>query len=271
MKILVLGSSGQIGKPICSHLIQDGHNVIEWDIKNSIDQDLSKYNAALEDTMSQSDFIYYFASDVGGAKYLEKYQNSYDFINNNMLMMINEFGALKNTNKPFIFTSSQMADIYASTYGLLKLIGEKLSSDLNGLTVRLWNVYGEETDEEKFHVITDFIKMAKNNNQIKVRTNGKESRQFLSVDDLYKCLITLTSNFDKLDKTKNYHITSFKWTSIAEIAKIISDLSGCEVIFSDGEDKTQMNAMNKPDEHILNFWSPSISIEDGIKKLYYNL
>ena len=29
-----------------------------------------------------------------------------------------------------------------------------------------------------------------------------------------------------------------------------------------------MNLMNKPDEYILNFWQPRISIEDGIKLLY---
>ena len=268
MKVLVLGSSGQIGKSICSHLINSGHSIIEWDIKNSEEQDLSNYNAKLEQAMLDSDFVYYFASDVGGAKYLEKNQNSYDFIMNNMSIMMNVFESLRITQKPFIFTSSQMADIHESTYGTLKLVGEKITSSLGGLYVRLWNVYGEETDEEKFHVITDFIKMAKRNSVINVRTDGKESRQFLSVDDLYHCLQFLTLNFDNLDKSKNYHITSFEWISIARIAEIISSLSGCKVVFSDAKDKTQMNMMNEPDRYIMNFWRPTVSIEDGIKNLF---
>ena len=269
MKVLVLGSSGQIGKPVCSRLRADGHTVGEWDIKNSKDQDLSVVNPDLEFIMSEIDFVYYFASDVGGAKYLEKNQDSYNFIFNNMKMMINVFTVLKNTNKPFIFTSSQMADIHQSTYGILKLVGEKIVKGLNGLSVRLWNVYGEETDEEKFHVITDFIKMAKRDGVIKVRTNGKESRQLLAVDDLYDCLSYLTSNFSSLDRSKDYHVTSFEWVTIAEVAAIISELSGCEVVFSDREDLTQMNMMNKPDGFILNFWKPKTSIAVGIEKLYH--
>lgn len=269
MKILVLGSSGQIGNCVCNFLRNKNHEVFTWDIKDSQDQDLAKYNPELIRIMTECDFVYYFASDVGGAKYLEKYQDSFDFINNNMLIMINVFDALRQTGKPFIFTSSQMADIRQSTYGILKVIGEKMTAKLNGLAVRLWNVYGRETDEEKFHVITDFIKMAKMHNRIKVRTDGSESRQFLAAEDLCDCLEILTQNFDSLDKSKNYHITNFEWIKISRIAEIISSLSGCEIEYSDRKDKTQMNSMNPPDEYILNFWQPSISIEDGIKRLYY--
>lgn len=268
MKIMVLGSSGQVGYPVCKFLQKQGYSIVEWDIKNGPHQDLTKNNTDLKNEMKNCDFVYYFASDVGGAKYLEKYQDSYDFINNNMNMMNNVFSALKETSVPFIFTSSQMASIHESTYGTLKLIGEKLCAKLNGLTVRLWNVYGKETDEEKFHVITDFIKMAKTENKVKVRTDGQESRQFLSVDDLCECLLILTKNFDSLDKSKNYHITSFSWVKISEIANIISELSGCLVEYSNRKDQTQMNYMNKPDEYILNFWKPTTTIYEGIKKLY---
>lgn len=268
MKILVLGSSGQIGSEVCKFLLENGHTVFTWDIKDSQDQDLTKHNPKLLDTMKESDFVYYFASDVGGAKYLEKYQDSYQFIYNNITMMNNVFSALKEANKPFIFTSSQMADIKESTYGTLKIVGEKLSKSINGLSIRLWNVYGKESYEEKSHVITDFIHMAKTQGIIKVRTDGRESRQFLAAEDLYNCLIFLTQNFNSLDKDKNYHITSFNWTSIREIANIISEISGCKIEYGEKKDQTQMNYMNEPDKYILNFWQPLIKIQDGIKNLY---
>jgi nucleoside-diphosphate-sugar epimerase len=53
------------------------------------------------------------------------------------------------------------------------------------MIVRLWNVYGYET--ARTHVITDFIRMAREG-RIDMRTNGKESRQFLYADDCCKCL-----------------------------------------------------------------------------------
>lgn len=267
MKILVLGSSGQIGKPTIKYLKDNNHDIIEWDILKDPSNDLRIPNKELYKTINTSDFVYYLASDVGGAKYLEKKQDSFEFINNNMLIMSNTFKALKECNKPFIFTSSQMADLKHSTYGQLKLLGEKITNDIGGLVVRLWNVYAEETDIEKSHVITDFIKMAKTSNKISMRTDGMESRQFLYAEDCAKCLLTLTKKYDELDKTKPYHITSFKWTTVKDIALIISKLTGCEILFNKNKDKTQMNAMNSPNDYILNFWKPTVSLEDGIQIL----
>jgi nucleoside-diphosphate-sugar epimerase len=271
MKILILGSSGQLGSYATLYFRQKQHEVIEWDILNSFEQDLRVFNSNLIATMINSDFVLYFASDVGGAKYLEKYQDSYDFINNNMSIMRIVFDALKTTKVSFIFTSSQMADIPDSTYGNLKLIGEKLTKNLNGLCVRLWNVYGSEHDEEKSHVITDFINMAKYNNKIITRTDGNESRQFLYVEDFCDCIYTLIKNYNELNKNKNYHITSFEWNTIKDVARIISKISNCGVEYSDRKDLTQKNSMNVPDSYILKFWNPKITLEEGIKKLYYDM
>ena len=271
MKILVLGSEGQIGKPTCKYLREQGHEVIEFDCKiDPINQELIlPYNQTdLLDRMEECDFCYYFASNVGGAKYLEKHQDSFDFIVENMMIMTNVFRVLHLLGKPFIFTSSQMAELSYSTYGMLKLLGEKMANDIGGLVVRLWNVYGPEYDQEKSHVITDFCKMAKSNKLINMRTDGKESRQLLYVEDCAECLLTLTNLYDTLDKTKNYHITNFNWVSISHVADIIAKISGCQVQYGMNKDKTQMNAMNDPDRYILNFWSPKTSLEDGIKKIY---
>ena len=271
MKILVLGSSGQIGSPTCDYLRDNGHKVVEWDIINGSDQDLRLGNYDLYDVMRDCDFVFYFASDVGGAKYLEKYQDSYQFIMNNIDIMKFTFTALKDTGTPFLFTSSQMAELHNSTYGLLKLIGEKLTCDIGGLVVRLWNVYGEEHDAEKSHVITDFIDMAKKDKKIVMRTDGKESRQLLYVEDCVECFLTLMNLYDTLDKTKNYHITNFEWITIKEIAEIVAEISGASIEVGLNKDNTQMNAMNEADDYILNFWKPKTSIKNGIEKIYFNL
>jgi len=151
---------------------------------------------------------------------------------------------------------------------LLKMIGEKMCQDIGGLVVRLWNVYGHEKNEEKAHVITDFIKMAKFENVIKMRTDGEEYRQFLFVEDCAECLLNLTNQYHQLDKNQNYHITSFEWISIKEIASIISKITDCKIISGDKKDQTQMNAMNPPDSYILNFWKPKTSLTEGILNIY---
>jgi len=107
-EILVLGSEGQIGKPVCKFLEKNGHEVIKIDLKKSRHHDLRfDLYPSLLSAFGLCDFVYYFASDVGGAKYLEKNQDSFYFIDDNIRIMRTVFGALKEYNKPFIFTSSQ--------------------------------------------------------------------------------------------------------------------------------------------------------------------
>ena len=50
-------------------------------------------------TAPNSDFIFFLAFDVGGSRYLKKYQNTFDFISNNMRIMENTFSILKKERK----------------------------------------------------------------------------------------------------------------------------------------------------------------------------
>jgi len=266
MKILVLGSEGQIGKPVCEFLFKSGHTVLRFDIKIAEAHDLRKYTRALESGVEWADFVYYFASDVGGSKYLESKQDSFEFIRDNLAIMQNTFGVLEKYKKPFVFTSSQMAEQPDSTYGNLKLIGERYTKSLGGMFIRLWNVYGKEEDEEKSHVITDFISQAKNG-KIQCRTNGEEERQFLHVDDFCRCILTLTERYEEIDKSHNIDISSFQWTKIKDLADICCILFPCVAEFSDRYDQTQKNYKNDPKRDILKFWQPQISLSEGIKKI----
>jgi nucleoside-diphosphate-sugar epimerase len=269
MKHLVLGSSGQIGNCIVDYFKSQGEEVIEFDIERDPNEDLRiSNNLFLEDKIKECDIVHFLAFDVGGAKYLEKYQDTYPFISNNIKIMANTFELIQKYNKPVLFASSQMSELGYSTYGQLKNIGEKMTKDLNGIVVRFWNVYGYEKDEEKSHVITDFVKMAKYEGVIKMRTDGTESRQFLYGDDCAEALLILSKNYDSLDKNKSYHITSFEWITVLEIAQIIQEISGCKIIPSDKKYSTQKNSMNEADNYMLNLWQPKTTLEEGINIIY---
>lgn len=265
MKYLVLGSSGQVGLELCEFLRNKNHEVIELDIANNTHEDLRNRNI-LDEILPQVDFVMFLAFDVGGSRYLKKYQHTYEFIHNNALINAFTFESLKKYNKPFIYASSQMANMSYSPYGVCKSLGEVYTKALNGLTVKFWNVYGPENDLEKSHVITDFILKAKEG-KISMLTDGKEQRQFLHAEDCSNALYILSQKYNEIDRDKNLHITSFEWNSILEVAEIISKEIPCSVEPSKDIDTVQLDKRNEPDPYILNFWKPEITLDEGIKKI----
>jgi nucleoside-diphosphate-sugar epimerase len=265
MKYLILGSDGQIGAELCKFLENEGHEVLTFDNAKNPEQDLRIPNI-IDDLVKESDFVMFLAFDVGGSRYLKKYQHTYDFIENNTKLTLYTFESLKKYNKPFIFASSQMANMSYSPYGVCKSLGEIFAKALNGLTVKFWNVYGPEHDLEKSHVITDFILKAKKG-KIEMMTDGKEERQFLHAEDCSRCLLTLSEKYDEIDREENLHITSFEWNTILDVADIINAAIPCSVIPSTEIDTVQLNKRNEPDPYILQFWKPRIGLQDGINKI----
>ena len=195
MRFLVLGSAGLIGSALCQYLRDMKHRVITFDLIDSDKQDLRiPNNKTLLECVENCDFVFFLAWDVGGAKYLSHRQEQFSFMHNNVAIMYNVFDVLSKTNKPFLFTSSQMSDVPNSTYGLTKLLGEQISKSLNSVVVKLWNVYGYEPVSEKSHVVADFINQALETGHIEMLTDGKEQRQFLYARDCAECLYILSQN-----------------------------------------------------------------------------
>jgi nucleoside-diphosphate-sugar epimerase len=266
MKILVLGSDGLIGKPLTDYLRRLNNDVVEFDNYSNPVADL-RITSILDDLLPVIDFVFFLAFDVGGSGYLKTYQDSYRFISNNIKIMNNTFDSLRKHNKAFIFTSSQMSEMNHSSYGILKHIGEKYAYCLNGKIVKLWNVYGPEYNPEKYHVITDFILMAKNRNRIDMRTSGEEMRQFLYVEDCCKCFHTIMEKFGEIESNK-LDVSNFEWTNIKNVAEIIaSNFNDCPVYPGNEIDDVQRSLLQEPGRDILKYWQPETSLEVGIKNI----
>lgn len=274
MKILNLGSSGQIGAYLSAYLRTKGHTVIDFDKEETLNHDMTVIpNQYLENAIKTADFVFFLAFDVGGSRYLKKYQHTFDFINNNTRLMANVFGFLKKYNKKFVFASSQMSNMSYSPYGVLKNVGELYTKSLNGLIVKFWNVYGIEKDYEKSHVITDFIKKGFETGVIDMLTDGQEEREFLYAEDCCEALETIMENYNDFTSEDNLHITSFHSTKIIDIASIICgrfNLIGKEVKIQASEEKDaiQMDKRNKPDTYLTKWWIPKTTIEKGIAKVF---
>jgi len=275
MKVTILGSGGQIGAYLTEYLRGKGHEVTEFDITNGEDEDLTVIpNPKLMRAIRMCDFVFFLAFDVGGSRYLKKYQHTYEFVNNNTRIMANVFQYLAEYRKPFVFASSQMSNMSYSPYGVLKRVGEMYTQNLNGLTVKFWNVYGVEKDLEKSHVITDFIRKGFEEGEFEMMTDGTEERQFLYAEDCCEGLETIMNCYADFKPTDPLHITSFRNDSIKSVAEIIQ---GCfnrigkdDVRIKPGiaKDSVQMDKRNEADNYIMGWWLPKTGIEAGINKVF---
>ena len=274
MKVLNLGSSGQIGAYLTEYLRKKGHEVIEYDKNLGARYNLTAIPSTwLESCIKQADFVFFLAFDVGGSRYLKKYQNTFDFINNNTRLMANVFGLLEKYNKRFVFASSQMSNMSYSPYGVMKRVGELYTTSLKGLTVKFWNVYGIEKDMDKAHVITDFIKKGFEQGDFEMMTDGTEERQFLYAEDCCEALETIMENYTDFKPEDPLHITSFHATSIKEVAAIIMgqfNLIGKPIKINPGlaKDSVQMDKRNEANSYIMDWWLPQTNMQDGIKAVF---
>ena len=275
MNITILGSAGQIGAYLSDYLKDKGHHVSNVDIVNGVQFDLRVTpSTVIENAIQYADFVFFLAFDVGGSRYLKKYQHTFEFVNNNTRMMANTFRLLGKHKKRFVFASSQMSNMSYSPYGVMKRVGELHTTALKGLTVKFWNVYGIENDMEKAHVITDFIRKGFEDGQFEMMTDGTEERQFLYAEDCCEALETVMENYTDFKPEDPLHITSFRSETIKEVASIIK---GCFAIDGNydieikpglAKDSVQMDKRNEADNYILNWWVPKTTIDIGIRKVY---
>ena len=273
-RVLILGSSGQIGAYLNDYLNNKGYEVLKFDIVNGRHHDMTEIpNAELHRKIMLSDFVYFLAFDVGGSHYLKKYQHTFKFLDNNARMMVNVFGLLEKYKKPFVFASSQMSNMSYSPYGVMKRVGELYTKSLRGLIVKFWNVYGIEHDMEKAHVITDFIKKGFETGTIDMMTDGTEKREFLYAEDCCEALETVMREYSYFTSDDELHITSGVSTSILEIAQQIQLYFGgaekeVKIVPASSKDEVQKDARNVSDPYIRKWWKPKTSITLGIGKVF---
>jgi UDP-glucose 4-epimerase len=202
------------------------------------------------------------------------------------------YASYKNKVKRLIFASS--AAVYGdikklplkenitpnpvSPYGLHKLIGEyycKLFSNLYNLEticLRYFNVYGPRMDPNGPYalVIGKFLKLRKENKPLTIYGDGKQTRDFVYVDDVIKANI-LAMKSKKVGKGEVINICSGKNYSINYIAKLIG---GKKVYLPKRKGEIKYTLGDNSLAKKLLGWKPEISLEEGIKKCkeyFYNI
>lgn len=248
---LILGGSGLIGKELQKQLLRLGEEVINLDIKEGVD--LRSYSL---EKYKETDYIWFLAWDSGGAKYLTNKNNFLNIYKNNTSLFTNIFSFIEKYNKPFLFTSSQLAAT-DTPYGLTKLYAEKWTELLGGKIVRMWNVYGWEEPDERSHVLPDLIVQALIKSKIELMTNGEEQRQFIYVEDCVKNLIQIRTMKETI-----FTLTNGNWIKIKDMAAIIAD--ELKISLSLGKEKGYENLIEPFNIEKFSF---NHSLQSGINKL----
>lgn len=248
---LVLGSEGFLGRALCKYL-ERNEKVVHCDIKlNAFDLRHEKLD------LTGIDRVYLLAWDVGGAKYLYDPATQEAQFEWNMKLMSNTLPQLKGI--PFLFVSSQQVN-QANAYGVSKRIGEIWTKLLGGVIVRLWNLYGDmELDIERSHVVSDFVRQARETGEIRMRTDGIEYRQFVHVFDACRALhLAMIQQYQDI-----YDVTSYEWVAIRQIANFIAAETGAKIIPGFEKGKTFQNTYigRMPG------WSADIPLEHGIREM----
>ena len=133
------------------------------------------------------------------------------------------------------------------------------------ISFRFFNVYGPRLNISGQYsaVIGNFLSQKKNNMPLTIVGNGKQTRDFIHVDDLVSAFIkVIKSRY----VNKIYNIGSGKRTSINTIASIFNGKKSLYQL--DQENLRTLANISKLKKDIN--WKPKISIESGIKKLLSN-
>ena len=240
-RIIVLGSSGYLGKSIREKLSKTDHKVLYMvHKKNKIQK-----NEFFGDVLNKQSLLKILKNNDLVLNLVGQYTNSSDnFFNTNLFGSYNLLEAAKiKKNIKIIFASS--INVYGNScnipfketnipnpstfYGTIKFLTEQLYQkysefyDLNVIILRFSNVYGKN---KKCGIISNIIKSSKKM-PVTFTHNGRQQRDFLYIDDavdsIMKAISYPSKNFEIFNISSNSKITP------KQISKIIENISKIKI------------------------------------------
>jgi UDP-glucose 4-epimerase len=159
-----------------------------------------------------------------------------------------------------------------SPYGLSKLCGEQYLSyyqrvsGLQAVSLRYANVYGPRQDPEgEAGVVAIFIQKMLNNEQAVINGNGRQTRDFVFVDDVVEANLAMMGQ----DTQGTYNVGTGVETSINDLFRILVQHTGSNCKEIHGPAKKGEQARSVIDSTKLRqevSWEPKADLTEGLKK-----
>ncbi|RJQ44690.1 MAG: NAD-dependent epimerase/dehydratase family protein [Anaerolineaceae bacterium] len=298
MRFLITGAAGFLGAPLANNLVSDGHSVVGLDDLSTGDpdrlsSDVHLVRGDINDrpklwTLLQGvDCVYHLAARVIVPESV-LYPREYNLVNVGGTVTLME--AMRDVGvKRVVFISS--GSIYGnqrnqpmketlrpqprSPYAVSKLAAEYYIRTIGELwkietvILRVFNAYGPEQRLPPAHapVIPYCIKQAFDNGTIVIHGEGKQTRDYVFVDDVVNAAVraAAVSDINRLI----INVGSGKETSVNEIAKIVTEISGTkpEIVHNPHHDSgpARMCADISLAQRKLGY-KPSVSLKEGLLK-----
>ena len=301
-KVLITGGCGFIGSAIARRLVSEGYAVRVIDnlyrndtsnIQDLIDKgsvefvegDI-RYQAKVMSVCDDVEYIFHEAADCIN-KSLKNPTESFD---TNVLGTTNVFEAAKLTGvKKVIYASS--ASVYGdpdelpmredgplkpiTPYCISKVTVERIADfyaryhGVDSIGFRYFNVYGPRQNVDAFYtnVVILFLKRIMNGDAPVIKGDGKQSMDFIHVDDIARAnIMALESDV----RNEVFNLGTNKSTTIAELARILLEACGKPDLKPEFTGETFMvkerRASVEKAKDMLG-WEPEIDVEEGLKEL----
>jgi GDP-L-fucose synthase len=299
-KIYIAGHRGMVGSSILRALHAKGYT--NFILKTSAELDLRNQQAVANFfALEKPDYVFLAAAKVGGIVANNTYRA--DFIYENMMIQSNVIhqaylhgvkkllflgssciypklapqplkeeylltGLLEPTNEPYAIAKIagiKMCDAYREQYGC------------NFISVMPTNLYGpnDNYDLNNSHVLPALLRKfitAKNDGATSVTIWGTGSplREFLHADDLASACLFLMGNHNEAGLVNIGVGEDISILDLAKMVKQIVGFSGDIITDTTKPDGTPRKLMNVSKLSNLG-WKASISLEDGINKVYQEI
>ncbi len=297
MKVLVTGGAGFIGSHIVDRLVQEGHDVVVVDNlstgkRRSLNRAARFYKIDIQSWRLERVFrnerpnvVMHLAAQMDVRKSVE------DPLFDAQVNVLGTLNILQQTVKhgvrKVVFSSSGGAiygeqDVFPATeshatrplspYGLSKLCGEQYLSyyervgGVQVVNLRYANVYGPRQDPEgEAGVVAIFIQKLLNNEQPVINGNGRQTRDFVFVEDVVEANLAVMGQ----ETAGTYNVGTGVETSINDLFRILVQHTGSTCKELHGPAKKGEQARSVIDaaklRHELS-WEPKMSLSDGLKR-----
>lgn len=288
MTILLSGSTGFLGSYLLKSFINNGHKVIALKRTTSnihrIDNNLNLVTLYNIDQIELSEIFKKHKIDIvinTVTDYGRKNSKISKIIDTNLIFGLKLLEESINSNVSAFINTDTLLDKKINSYALSKSqlvdwMKFLLNKNTKIINIKIEHMYGPQDDDNKF--IYWLINQLKSNVKEINLTSGIQKRDFIYIDDIVNAYEVIINNLENLPKYEEFELGTGKSIEVKNfIFKLYSELLKTNIFTTklnfgsiNYRENEQMNMVADIKKLKIIGWKPSVSIDNGIKKIIIN-